>query len=226
MPHPIFYGPHELSPLLKVLDDRVVRVSCFSTGSPNKRMTEVPFPGQNEPFPHPDMEVAQMFTAKGTIMRFAANFTTPISQAHWYHLLGTKGEVETRRGADENGYSYFFPMPFGREAGYRVPRTKEPWFHTGGQPPEEIKAKLGMEINLSGAAQGTGHSGMDYYPVADFANCLLNGTAPDIDVYQAVETAAPCILAAQSAEKSGACLPVPDFRPGKNRKKGEMLENR
>lgn len=220
MPHPILYGPHELSPLLKILDDRVVRVSCFSTGSPNKRMTEVPFPCQGESFPHPDMEVALMFTAKGVIMRFAASFSTPVSEAHWYHLLGTKGEIETARGSDETGYSYHYPTPVLRAGACCFARTKESWFKLLGRPPEEIRRRL--EGNLSAAARVTGHGGSDFYPLADFVSCLLNGTPPDIDVYQAVDTAAPCILAVQSAEESGASLPVPDFRPGKNRKKGKI----
>ena len=33
-----------------------------------------------------------------------------------------------------------------------------------------------------------------------------------MDVYRAVETAAPAILAAESAEKGGIMLEVPDFR--------------
>ena len=39
-----------------------------------------------------------------------------------------------------------------------------------------------------------------------------------VDVYQAVETAAPAILAAQSAEQGGVLLEVPDFRPPGDRK--------
>lgn len=212
MPHPILYGPHELSPLLNVLDDRVVRVSCFSTGSPNKRFREVPFPGQTEDFPRPDMEVALMYTAKGTILRFAANFSTPISQTHWYHLLGTLGEIETRRGRDEPGYAHFHPEPVMQAGVHCTPRTPYDWFHTQGEIPKELVAGLGM--GLSEEARQTGHGGSDYYPVADFVSAIRDGTTPDIDVYKAVETAAPCILAAQSAEQGGKPLDVPDFRPG------------
>ena len=219
MPHPILYGPHELSPLLKALDDRVVSVSCYSTGSPNKRLRETPFPCQTEDVPEPDIEVALMQTAKGAILRFAAGFTTPVSESHWYHLLGTRGEVETRRGPDEPGHSYYHPGPVMLESGCRFPRTKEPWFHAHGRPPEEIAAEL--ERDLPPEARTTGHGGADYYPVADFVAAVLDGATPDIDVYQAVDTAAPCILAARSAEQGGARITVPDFRPGPHRKKGE-----
>ena len=219
IPHPILYGVHEMSPLLKVLDDRVVRVSCFSTGSPNKRLKEVPFPCQDEEYPIPDMEVSLMHTAKGTIMRQAMSSSVKISENHWYHLLGTKGEVETRRGPDETGYSYFHPVPVLME-GVNVARTKVPWFYSQGRPPEVIQGVNDDE--LSAEALASGHGGTDYFPVADFIRSLRDGTPPDIDVYQAVDTAAPCILAAKSCMESGACLSVPDFRPGKDRKKGEM----
>ncbi len=210
IPHPILYGPHEMSPLLKVLDDRVVKVACFSTGSPSKRLREAPFPGQFEEHPMPDMEVALMHTAKAAILRFAGSFSSPISETHWYHLFGTKGEVETRRGSDETGFSYVFDRPVLNNHEYRVPRVRETWQRPA-DPAQDPLAK---------AAAATGHGGMDFGPLYDFVRCLLDGASPDIDVYQAADTAAPCILAAQSAEQGGATLDVPDFRPGPNRAKG------
>ena len=186
-------------------------VSCLSTGSPNKRTREVPFPGQFGIFPLPDMEVALMHTARGAILRFAASFTNPVSESHWYHLLGTRGEVETKRGTDESGYSYFLDKPLLNTADFAVPRTRETW---------ERPADAGRDP-LAQAATATGHGGMDFAPLHDFVRCLRDGAQPDIDVYQAVETAAPCILAARSAELDGARLTVPDFRPDARRKPGE-----
>jgi len=46
-----------------------------------------------------------------------------------------------------------------------------------------------------------------------------------MDVYEAVDTAAPCILAVKSAESGGDRFTVPDFRPNKKRKPGEMPEH-
>ncbi len=218
MLHPILYGPHELSPLLKIIDDRITRVSCFSTPSPNQRLTELPFPGQNEPYTRPDMEVAMMSTAKGAILRFAGG-TVAVSENHWWHILGTQGELETRRGSDEAGYSYFFNQPAMHDGQWHFPRTPEAWFELRGEPPEELARRL--NIALPEIARGTDHGGLDFAPVYDFATCLVNGTKPDIDVYQALNTAAPCIVAAASAEQGGATLAVPDFRPGPNRKRGE-----
>ena len=70
MKHPILYLPHELSPLLRVLDDRVVSVSCMGTN-----------PGQSYVYdflPLPDFETALMHTAKDTILRLRV-----ASQSWW-----------------------------------------------------------------------------------------------------------------------------------------------
>ena len=56
---PIHYLPHELSPMLKVLDDRVVEVTAMSTASPSYAQPEI---GQ------PDIQVALMKTEKDTLL--------------------------------------------------------------------------------------------------------------------------------------------------------------
>ncbi len=207
MQHPILYGPHELSPLLKVLDDRVVKVSCFSTRTESYRFEEVPFPGMTEPFTSPDLEVAMMHTEKDTIMRFAAGFNAPSSGAHWYHLMGTKGDVETGRGKNESGKTYFCEAPVIRGNEFSVERMDATWEFERDRVPDRASA--------------TGHGGMDYFPLLDFVQCILNGTEPDIDVYDAVETAAPVIVAAASTEDGGMVKTVPDFRPGPERDIGQ-----
>ena len=45
-----------------------------------------------------------------------------------------------------------------------------------------------------------------------FIDAIINDKTPAVDVYTAVETAAPAIMAAESARKGGALLEVPDFR--------------
>jgi len=213
--HPIFYGPHELSPLLKVIDDRITRVCCFSTGSPNRRFAQMPFPGQFETFVNPDMEVALMHTQKKAIFRFAANFTSPVGENHWYHVQGTHGEIETRRGMEESGYQYVYEKPIIGKHDYRKPRSVVNW----DEQPDVSNDPL------AAAARATGHGGADFGPVHDFVNSQLDGTPPDIDVYQAMDTAAPCIVAAHSAERDGETLDVPDFRPGPHRQKGQTLSS-
>jgi hypothetical protein len=207
--NPILYAPHELSPLLKILDDRVVRVSAFSTRTESYRFAELPFPGQHQPVTIPDLQVALMHTEKDTILRFAAGFNAPVSENHWYHLFGTQGEIETRRGAGESGYQYRFDKPVTDNDLYHSPRAPADWAFAADSPQKRLAAQ-------------TGHGGLDYWPVYDFAQVLLgHKDRPDIDVYQAVETAAPAIAAVESLQQGGALKEVPDFRPGTQRMAGE-----
>ena len=45
-----------------------------------------------------------------------------------------------------------------------------------------------------------------------FVEAIRQDKTPPMDVYRAVETAAPAILAVESAKKGGVMLEVPDFR--------------
>ncbi|MCK4590999.1 MAG: hypothetical protein KAT86_04535, partial [Candidatus Latescibacteria bacterium] len=192
MQHPIYYLPHELSPLLHILDDRVVSVSAMGT---RKKSYAAPEIGRS------DIEVALMHTEKDTVMRLAAGFNIPRGGPHhWYHLLGTEGTVETKRSdLDED-------MLWLSDSYMEAPaKMNWGWKHT----------------SIPREALESGHSGADYYPMANFIESIVEDTTPPLDVYRAVETAAPAILAAQSIDEGSVCLEVPDFRPGKNRAKGQ-----
>ena len=69
-------------------------------------------------------------------------------------------------------------------------------------------------LDAPAAARGSGHGGSDYYPHIAFRDAVLGSRPPEFDVYQAMDTAAPAILAADSIAQGSKLLPVPDFRPG------------
>ncbi|MDO9543474.1 MAG: Gfo/Idh/MocA family oxidoreductase [Kiritimatiellia bacterium] len=202
--HPIHYLPHELSPLLKVIDDRVTRVSCIGTRSDKSYVYDW--------FPMADMEVALMHTEKDVLMRMAAGFTIDTmkkgeSNTHWKHVMGTKGVLEQGRDPRSmEGQVYL-----------------EDEFMSPSAP-----ARMTWEFNpreVSREILASGHGGIDYWPYNDFSKWLLDDkydTAELLTVYKAAETAAPAALAGLSAENKGEWFDVPDFRPGKNRKKGQM----
>src|SRR5439155_21580410 len=196
--HPIWYNPHSLAPLLRVLNERVVQVTCMATRRPSYYLPEVPLP---------DVEVALMKTDGDTIIRLAAGFVAPAPYPwHWYRLRGTLGEVETGRRSDSG-------VPDGRgslhwRAGrYRRTRDEINWTFTEHQP------------NVAAAAQ-TGHSGLDYYPLEDFVASLIDDRPTLIDVYRAAGIAAPAAVAGLSVDRGSVPLEVPDFRPGPNRRAG------
>lgn len=189
---PIHYLPHELSPMLKVLDDRVVQVVGMST--------------RPQSYAHPriqtaDMQMALMKTEKDAILRMAASFAQPHPEAnyHWYHVQGTGGQVEWKRANREMPKMWLADgqMHDMAEVDWRFERTDAP-----------------------AEARGSGHGDADYYVHAAFRDAILQGKPLEFHVYRAMDTAAPAVLAAESMAQGSIPLAVPDFRPGPARPKG------
>lgn len=181
---PIHYLPHELSPLLKVLDDRVVEVVGMGTDQPSKANPDVA---------QPDLQVALMRTAKGTVMRLAASFANPHPDGnwHWYQVLGTNGRVEWNRGL----------------------RDKPRMWLAGGQMHDLAEVDWRYErTDAPREARGSGHGDADFYAHVAFRDAVLDGRQPAFDVYRAMDTAAPAILAAESIAQGSVPLAVPDFQ--------------
>jgi predicted dehydrogenase len=193
--HPIWYLPHELSPLLSVLKDRVTKVSCIGT----RKGSYV-----YDWFPHSDIEVATMHTEKDTILNLSAGFIIPNYDKghygyHWYQMMGTKGNAETPRTAGGKGLLWFADS-------YTNQPTEMDWAYDPHRVSREILR--------------SGHGGLDYWPISYWLDSILEDTTPPCDIYTAVETAAPAIVAGLSADLGGELLYVPDFRPGEKRQTG------
>ncbi len=202
--HPIHYLPHELSPLLRVLDDRVLKVCCIATR---------PQSYVHEWFPMSDMEVALMKTEKDAILRMAAGFTVDTMKTshnnHWRHIMGTKGCLEQSRDSSPQGSGLYFSRDENMNPAY--------------------PAKMFWDFNpldTPVGAAGSGHGGIDFYSFLSFVK-YIRGEETDglLTVYPAVETAAPAILAGLSAENGGSWYDVPDFTPGRGRAPGKMPQD-
>jgi predicted dehydrogenase len=190
----IGYLPHELSPLLYAINDRVTRVVGMATRPQGYTHPELKMP---------DMQVALMHTEKDVVLRMAANFTTPSEEGycHWHHIKGSEGFVESPRTKSD---------------------TFKMWLH-GWEIADPVDLPWSLQrVHPPAGAVGSGHGDLDYYVFAYFADAVLYGRPLDINVYQAVETAAPAILAAKSIAEDNMPQDVPDFRPGPGRKPGEM----
>ena len=191
---PIHYLPHELSPMLKVLDDRVLEVVAMGTSAPSYAHPQI---GQ------PDIQVALMKTEKDALLRLATGFTQPVSHArghHWYQIMGTNGSVEWKRAG----------------------RGKALLWLADGQMHD--MAEVDWDYQRTDAhhmARGSGHGDADYYVHAAFRDAVLGLQELEFDVYRAMDTAAPAILAAASIDRGSQPLSVPDFRPGADRPAGQ-----
>lgn len=184
---PIYYLPHTLSPLLKILDDRVLKVSCMGT-----RKESYTYP--DESLPWRDIEYAIMHTAKDTVLLVGAGFSLPYprrgpTSCHWYELRGSKGTVESPRGEWDK---------------FRV-------WKAGMATHEELNVST-TPLQASPEQAASGHGGTDFKPVDTFIMSVLHDTTPPLDVYLAAELTAPAILAAESARSGGTLVEVPDFR--------------
>ncbi len=80
---PIQYLTHDLGPLLEVLDDRVVSVTCRSA----------PWRCMDAPL-RSDGQIALFHTAKGTLIRIMVTLNTRRPSEHRYRLFGTEGSTE------------------------------------------------------------------------------------------------------------------------------------
>lgn len=194
---PIHYLPHELSPMLKVLDDRVVEVTAMSTASPSYSHLEID---------QPDIQVALMKTEKDRLLRMAAGFMQKIPSRrghHWYQVIGTRGCVEWKRS--EKGRPLMWladsQMHDMAEIDWRFERTDAP-----------------------AEAHGSGHGDADYYVHTSFWNAVVGNKPLEFDVYRAMDTAAPAVLAAESIARGTELMKVPDFRPNETRSSGQMPE--
>lgn len=188
--HPIAYSVHEMSPLLSIIKDRVDVVSCMATVTPSPT---VPDAGR------PDFQMAMMQTTRGALIREVVGFTNPLppnAPHHWYHLIGTKGAVESpRSGRDE--YKMW------RDGRQMSDYASMPWGFANLDAPAE--------------ARGSGHGDADFYPFDSFVKAIRNGTQPPMDIYLSLEASVPGIVAGLSFESGGVPLRVPDFRPGSER---------
>ena len=80
---PIGYLTHDLGPLLEVLDDRVVSVSCRGAGW---RCQDAPL--------RSDGQIALFHTAKGILIQILVTLNTVRPSEHRFRLFGTEGSLE------------------------------------------------------------------------------------------------------------------------------------
>jgi predicted dehydrogenase len=189
---PIHYVVHDLSPLLKIIDDRVVEVTAMSTAAPSATHPQLQ---------QPDMQVALMRTARGAILRMAASFAQhhPPTEYHWLQVIGTQGSVEWKR------------------SGHDAPKM---WLATSGETDKRDMDWTWERRNDPQEARRSGHGGLDWHVHASFRDAVLGKRELAFDVYKVMDVAAPSVLAAESIARGATPMSVPDFRPNQQRPKG------
>jgi predicted dehydrogenase len=179
---PIQYSTHELGPLLMILDDRIVSVSCMDST----------FPTQDK-YKAVNTQIALFKTAAGRTIRELVAFKISREPGHhFYCLYGTKGSVETDR------YRWCENLKLYSE---RTSTEKNL---------SDIPTSL-VHPDAPPEAQAGGHGTCEYYMIDDFVRSILDDTQPFLDVRKALDMTVPGICAAESARQDGRVIPVPDI---------------
>ncbi|HVF09727.1 MAG TPA: Gfo/Idh/MocA family oxidoreductase, partial [Abditibacteriaceae bacterium] len=192
----ISYLPHTLSPLLMVMQDRVAEVTAMGTR---------PRSYYQENVEQSDIEVALMKTAQDSVIRAMVGFSSPVAKRgenihHCYVIRGTHGALESQRSGWDK---------------------QKMWLHDH-QMADWAAMPWGLAvIDAPAEATASGHGGMDYYPISTWLDAIRGNAAPAMDVYTAVETAAPAAAAIESIQRGSSLVKVPDFRPSESRPAGQ-----
>ncbi|MCR5151398.1 MAG: Gfo/Idh/MocA family oxidoreductase [Clostridiales bacterium] len=182
----IKYCTHELGPLLYIMDDRCVSVSCMNA--------DIEY---NPYFPQKNATSMAVFkTEKGAIIRLLVSFGAYTSYDHNYRLSGTKGTIETdRREIVDNAHSLASLS--------RIPGTFS----------QKIDIPVTSKyLDENGNSDAFGHGGADSNMFADFVKCVIEGKKPELDVDFGIKMSLPGIIAALSAEQNGAAMEIPDIK--------------
>ena len=177
----IRYLTHELGPLLYIMKDRCVSVTCMEADVHYDPYT----PERKE------TGVALFKTAKGAVIRLLVSFGAYTSYDHNYRICGTKGTIETdRRDIVDRSHSLASLSS--------IPGTFS------------AKIDIPVTTCFEGE-DSSGHGGADAKMVKDFIDCLVEGKRPELDVDFAIQMSLPGIIAHESAVQGGMPLEIPEF---------------
>jgi hypothetical protein len=198
------YPTHGLGPVAHYMDinrgdrfDYMVSMSSPSLSLQAYREEKVPpeDPRQKEGYRNGDLNVSLIKTAQGRMITLEHNVATPQPYDRINLIAGTKGifrDYPPRIFVDRGGRDEFGPLD-----PYKERFTHPYWRRVG-----ELARELG------------GHGGMDFVMAYRLIEGMRQGTAPDIDVYDAAAWSAPGPLSELSVAKGGIPVKFPDFTRG------------
>ncbi|MBE7040685.1 MAG: Gfo/Idh/MocA family oxidoreductase [Ruminococcaceae bacterium] len=178
--HPaIHYLTHSLGPLLYIMNDRCVSVSCFESDiqyNPNKKVSA--------------NAVAIMKTEKGAIIRINIIFGAYAGFDHNFRIIGTRGSImtdPTKAWEKANSFAQLSSIP----------------------GTFETKMEIPVAISYPGESDLQGHGGCDVVTFRKFIECIVKGKKPELDIDFAINASLPGTIAHISAENGGNALEIP-----------------
>ena len=199
------YPTHGLGPVARYMDihhgdrfDYLVSMSSPARSLKAYASATLPpdDPRRQETYRCGDQNTSLIKTVRGRIITLEHNVSSPQPYDRINLIAGTKGifrDYPPRIFVDGGGTEEFGPLD-----PYKTKYEDPHWTRMG-----EIARKLG------------GHGGMDFIQAYRLIQCLQDGVAPDMDVYDAAAWSAPAPLSEMSVAKGSAPVPFPDFTRGR-----------
>lgn len=180
--HPaIKYITHELGPLLYILDDECVSVSCMTPD------VKAPY---NPIKKAPETGVAMFKTKKGTIIHILIEFGAYVGFAHNYRIIGQRGTIENDRTAkmeESHSFAAFPDLPGSTEKREELP------------------------LNMSSSGETSGHGGADLKMLRDFIKCIIEDKEPYLNVDRGIQMSLPGAIAHESSLQGGKVMEIPEI---------------
>lgn len=200
------YPTHGLGPVAQYMDinrgdrfDHLVSMSSLSVSLAEFRDKNIPTdsPKRREKYKCGDMNTSIIKTARGRTIMLQHTVTTPRTYDRINLISGTKGVFR-----DYPARLYLD----GQEGGER-------WTNLDKHKPK-YEHPLWTNIGELARKRG-GHGGMDFIMTYRLMQCMREGFAPDMDVYDAAAVTAPGPLSEMSVSQGSAPVKFPDFTRGK-----------
>jgi len=206
------YPTHGLGPVARYFDvnrgDRfeyLVSMSSPSLGLQAYRDRTLPpgDPKRMETYDCGDMNTSLLKTARGRTIVLQHDTVSPRPYDRINLVSGTKGTFRD-----------YPPRIF-----FDGQEDHKKWQHLDQEKrtPDGIEDRFEDLLwkKLARTAKESGHGGMDYIMSWRLIECLREGLAPDMDVYDAASWSAPAPLSEQSVANRSASVSFPDFTRGR-----------
>jgi predicted dehydrogenase len=200
------YPTHGLGPVAWYMDihagdrfDYLVSMSTPERGLTLHREATVPDradPKWQERYVTGDLNTSLIRTVNGRTIRLEHDVSSPRPYTRLNHVAGTKGAFEDyppRIYVEGRGQ----PHRWAAIDEYKASHEHPLWTNIG-----EIARRKG------------GHGGMDFVMMWRLVQCLREGIAPDMDVYDAAAWSAPLPLSQMSVARGSNPMRFPDFTRG------------
>ena len=197
------YPTHGLGPVANYLGvnrgdrfEALVSMSSLERGL-SERRDRLPAgdPRRKDTYVCGDMNTSILRTANGRTVLLQHDVVTPRPYSRINHVQGTKGAFR------DYPAGIFLDGDKGEEW-----RPLKPYRQRFEHP---------LWTRLRKVASKSGHGGMDYVMSWRLMQCLHEGLAPDMDVYDAAAWSAPAPLSEQSVKAGSGAVAFPDFTRGR-----------